>query len=260
MARASRSFLPGLVGLVALALACGQGSEADPATESTPDEAATGPRTFAVHVENVSTESTLALSTGGTAPAPTSPVLWVVHDGSGVLFDEGEPDRGQGLEPLAEEGDPSALAAALEGAAGVASVGAVAVPLGDAEAGPATPGKAFHFEIQAEPGQRLSLAMMFGQSNDLFYAPDPAGIALFDADGQPRSGDVTRELALWDAGTEVNQEPGVGEDQGPRQKAPNTGATEGGDVRLVDDGFAYPPVGGVIKVTVTPTNLASSSR
>ena len=37
-------------------------------------------------------------------------------------------------------------------------------------------------------------------------------IALFDASGRPISGDVSSALGLWDAGTEVNEEPGVGPD------------------------------------------------
>jgi hypothetical protein len=68
---------------------------------------------------------------------------------------------------------------------------------------------------------------MMGQSNDWFYAPAESGILLFK-NGNPISGDITSEIILWDAGTEVNQEPGIRPDQGPRQKAPNTGEAENG--------------------------------
>ena len=94
---------------------------------------------------------------------------------------------------------------------------------------------------------------MFVQSNDLFYAPRDAGIALFDGTGQATSGDRTQELVLWDAGTEVNEAPGVGPSQAPRQSKPNTGADENGVIRPVDDGFRYPAVSEVIRVTITPT-------
>jgi hypothetical protein len=40
--------------------------------------------------------------------------------------------------------------------------------------------------ITAEPGDRLAFASMFVQSNDLFYAPAPAGLAFFA--GRPSSG------------------------------------------------------------------------
>ena len=48
----------------------------------------------------------------------------------------------------------------------------------------------------------LSFTFMFGQSNDLFYAPKNA-IALFDKTGKPIGGDITNQLVLLDAGTEV---------------------------------------------------------
>jgi hypothetical protein len=40
-----------------------------------------------------------------------------------------------------------------------------------AEAGPILPGNAYEFEITASAGELLTLAFMFGQSNDLFYTP-----------------------------------------------------------------------------------------
>lgn len=210
---------------------------------------------FRVRVENVSTAKTLKLSTGETAPAPTAPVLWVVHTNTDLLFTDGAADRGQGLESLAEEGNPEPLAQALKGKAGVVAVGAVAVPLGDMGPGPILPGKAYEFTFTGAPGQKLTLAFMFGQSNDLFYAPDGRGIALFDPNGVPLNGDVTATLVLWDAGTEVNQEPGLGADQAPRQPQPNTGAAERGTVRPVKDGYTYPRTDDVVRVTVTPVSM-----
>jgi hypothetical protein len=206
---------------------------------------------FTVRIENVSTPQTLKLSTGGTAPAPTAPVLWVLHTAANPIFTEGQLDRGLGLEALAEDGNPTALGAALSGQPGIVSVGADAIPVGDAKPGPITPGKAFQFTVSARPGQRLSLAFMFGQSNDLFYAARGQGIDLFP-NGQPLSGDLTAQLVLWDAGTEVNEEPGAGPNQAPRQPAPNTGPSERQAVLPVRDAFTYPPTAQVIRVTITP--------
>ena len=95
---------------------------------------------------------------------------------------------------------------------------------------------------------------MFVPSNDYFFAPDGDGIALFDADNMPINGDVTSQVQLWDAGTEVNQEPGVGPDQVQRQYGPNTGDPDPDDtVRLVVDMFGNVPLTEtVIRVTVTP--------
>ncbi len=67
------------------------------------------------------------------------------------------------------------------------------------------------------------------------------------------SGDVTGQIQLWDAGTEVNQEPGVGPDQAPRQAGPDTGPDEGGVVQIVSDEFSYPDTSATIRVTITAT-------
>ena len=105
------------------------------------------------------------------------------------------------------------------------ALGADDQPVGATAGGPITPGQGYEFEIEAAPGQTLSMAWMFGQSNDLFYSNDRP-IALFDAAGKPVQGDMTAQLALWDAGTEVNEEPGLGPNQGPRQKTPEAGVAE----------------------------------
>jgi hypothetical protein len=105
----------------------------------------------------------------------------------------------------------------------------------------------------------LTIATMFAQSNDLFYAPREDGIALFDAGGKPIAGDVTPQIVLWDAGTEKNEEPGLGPNQAPVQPAPNTGPSEHGVVRPIGkmkDGFHYPSVAEVLRVTIKPGPLA----
>jgi hypothetical protein len=210
--------------------------------------------TFKVRVANVSTPSTLKLSNGTTAPAPNSPVLWFVHTKKAPLFRTGEHDFGKGLEALAEDGNPSMLVKALRGEKGISSVGAVDTAVGADGPGPLLPGGVFEFTITASRGDRLTIASMFGQSNDLFYAPREEGIGLFDASGKPVEGDVTDRILLWDAGTEVNQEPGLGPDQGPRQPKPNTGEDEHGAVRLVSDGFKYPRTSDVLRVTISCGN------
>lgn len=109
-----------------------------------------------------------------------------------------------------------------------------------------------------------SLVLMFGQSNDLFYALNDTGIALFDKKGKPIIGDITSKVSLWDADTEVNEEPGIGPNQAPRQSAPNIGAEEHDSVQLigaVHDGFAYPKTSDVMRIMITPAgNLRSSIK
>lgn len=210
---------------------------------------------FVVRIDNVSTESTLKPSNGTKAPAAVAPGAWLIHKNGEPVFTQGKPDRGKGLEGLAEEGNPAGLAEALGHDPNVLSHGVFNTPVGAGGPGPIGPGGSYEFTVSAASGNRLSFAMMFGQSNDLFYAPGSKGIALFDAKGQPVSGDITSKITLWDAGTEVNEEPGVGPNQAPRQPAPHTGPREHGVVQpisAVKDGFHYPAVSEVIRVTITP--------
>lgn len=223
------------------------------ATSAMADEAGVNKTTFTIHIENVSTPATLRSSSGATAPAPNSPGLWIVHTAKQPVFTAGKLDRGQGLESQAEDGDPSKLAASVKSAKGVIASGVFNTPVGDDKPGPALPGKAYHFTFEASPGDKLTVTTMFGQSNDLFYAPSDEGIALFEK-GAPIRGDITSRFYLWDAGTEVNEEPGFGPNQAPRQSAPNTGPSEKQPVRRIEavkDGFAYPRVDQVIRVTVS---------
>lgn len=212
---------------------------------------------FTVRIENVSTTSTLKLSNGSTAPAPNSPGAFVVQEKPGRLFEAGKVQRGWGLEMQAEDGNPATLAEHCMHHEGVVMAGVFNTPKGDDKPGPAFPGKAYEFTFTAKPGDRLSFTSMFGQSNDEFFSPDPSGIALF-ANGRPVSGDVTSQVYIWDAGTEVNEEPGLGPNQAPRQSAPNTGMAESKPVMKVKDGYAWPKVSDVIRVTISPVQTASN--
>jgi hypothetical protein len=197
----------------------------------------------------------LAARTGLTSPI--APGVYAVHTGSSVLFTAGEADMGEGLEGLAEDGAPGSLASAAAAHSNVSGSGVFNTPEGAGSPAPALPGDAYTFTVTAVPGDRLSLATMLVQSNDLFYAPADAGIALFDAFGEPVTGDITGMVLLWDAGTEVNEFPGVGPNQAPRQSGADTGADENGTVRQVNDGYTYPAVDEVIRVTVTPMGSGS---
>ena len=214
---------------------------------------------FTVRVENVSAGNILKLSNGKTSSVAVAPVLYVIHTNRGPLFTSGKPDRGKGLQALAEDGPPGPLAESLKGQPGIVSVGFTDTPVGATRPGDIWPGQAYEFKVTAKPGERLTIAMMFAQSNDLFYAPREDGIALFDASGKPIAGDVTSHILLWDAGTEVNEEPGLGPNTAPLQPAPHTGRPEHGVVQpisKVKDGFHYPSVGEVLRVTITPGSLA----
>ena len=194
---------------------------------------------FLVRIENLEGSTT-----------PLAPGVWAVHHQEDPIFTEGVADRGQGLEALAEDGNPDQLGAALPNQSGVDSSNIFNTPVGATAPGPLLPGNAYEFTVTAFPSDRLTFATMFVQSNDLFFAPNGAGIAFFN-ENIPTNGDVTNQVALWDAGTEVNEEPGNGANQPPA----SGGEEENGTVQLVsnvNDGFTYPAVDATLRVTITP--------
>lgn len=189
----------------------------------------------------------------GNFATPFAPGVWLLQNQRFTpLFAAGRPDFGDGLEALAEDGSPGPLNAALAANPLVRDHGVFNTPVGASGPGPIFPGDAYEFTFSGNAGDYLNFATMFIQSNDLFVGPSSRGIALFDRRGNPISGDITSRLALWDAGTEVNERPGVGPNQAPRQSGPDTGETENGNVRVVDDGYVYPAVDEVVRVTITP--------
>ena len=178
---------------------------------------------------------------------PISPVIAFVHASGEPLYSVGQPDRGQGLEQLAEAGNPAVLAAAVPGSM------TVDTPVGAAAPGPALPGQSYQFTIMGKEGDRLSLATMFGMSNDWFFGTSPGGVPLFDAFGEPMRGDVTELLSLYDAGTEINEEPGVGPDVAPQQLMPDQGAVDPvKQVREVPAQEYGRPASAHVRVTLTP--------
>lgn len=216
---------------------------------------------FTVQIENITKPDAFTSSTGVKWSLAFSPGVAVVHTDKGPIFTAGKKDRGQGLEAQSEDGDPSMLAKSLQGGKGIKSVAVFNTPVGAKTPGPITPGTAYEFTITAMPGDRLSITTMMGQSNDWFYAPNESGIALFK-NGKAVSGDITSHIILWDAGTEVNQEPGIGSDQGPRQKAPNTGEAENAAVRNAKDvkyGPAFSKVSSVMRVTIKPAQVPGAN-
>lgn len=227
---------------------------------------------FTVRFENVSKPSTLRLSTGKTVAIPLSAGVWAVHTGGNPIFTPGKLDAGLGLKGLAEAGLAREFAANLGSVAGVRAAGAFdkslipritiggmnprkpMIAAGTADgSGMLQSGRYYEFTIDAHPGDRLSLASMIGQSNDGLIATGPEGIALFDATNRPATGNVTARLSLWDAGTEVNEEPGLGRNQGVRQGAPHAGDPERRPIRAMADaefGALWPAVSKMVRVTV----------
>ena len=209
--------------------------------------------TFRIRIQNIAPESE--------TPTLFAPGAWVLHSEPDPLFTIGEADRGEGLEMLAEDGDPTTLAASLHAQGLQAGVFEKPVcadtprPLGHLEF--------YEFEVTASPETPyLSFATMLVQSNDLFVAPAGSGIPLFDDDDKPIGGQfVTNRLKMWDAGTEANEVPGEGAYQAPRQSNTNTGPKdEDTTVRPADDGFNYSTVAESVRVYIAQVPMFERNK
>jgi hypothetical protein len=205
--------------------------------------------TFRVRIENVSDKDGQVAKDGNRWPFALSPGMWVVHRNEVRLYKEGNKAL-SGLELQTEDGNPSGLIQYLDGHHNQMAHGVFNTPVGATAPAPILPGGAYEFTFTAAPGMRLSVITMFGQSNDWFYAPDAEGIDLFN-NGKPLSGDITNMFRLYDSGTEVNEEPGVGASQAPRQKGANMGTDENGKVHKEKTSGFYGKNGELFKVTIT---------
>lgn len=192
---------------------------------------------FSVTIENVSNT--------GLMFTPLSPGVWANHEANAdVLFEQNVPDDGEGLEALAEDGDPTALEVAVATHADVSQTGVFDTPVDGKGPGPLLPGETYEFTFTAEPGSRLSLATMLVGSNDLFVASSPTGIGLFSGGGQPMNErDVSSSLRIWDAGTEYDQAPGQGPMQALHGGGGNMGPSEGAGVNPYNHSTRAIPLG-----------------
>lgn len=209
--------------------------------------------TFRIRIQNIAPRSE--------TPTLFSPGAWVVHNETNPLFTKGEADRGEGLEMLAEDGDPTLLAASLR-TLGL-QAGVFDTPVCADTSRPLRSLEYFEFEVTASPQTPyLSFATMLVQSNDLFLAPAGGGIPLFDNEGEPIIGQfVTDKLHFWDAGTETNEVLGEGANQGPRQLGVNTGPKdEDPVVRPAVAGPNFPTIIESVRVYVVQVPTVERNR
>jgi len=122
-------------------------------------------------------------------------------------------------------------------------------PVGAGAPGPATPGDSYSFTFDAVPGQRLTFATMYITTNDLVFSPIEAGVDLYP-NGEALTGDITNQIILVDAGTEVNQTIGQGADQANQQSGPNTGAVDENNLVRLYDGNDADETEDLIRVTI----------
>ncbi|MEM7258967.1 MAG: spondin domain-containing protein [Pseudomonadota bacterium] len=207
---------------------------------------------FVIRLENISTTETLNVaSDGSTQPVPLSPGAYIVHRNdadSPLLLPRDAANAG--LEAVAEDGNTAPYPGTVPGAA------IFNTPVGADAPGPIGPGGAYEFTVGAVDGDKLGFVTMFIPSNDWFYTPTDADNSLdLFVGGQPVSGEVaSSDIAIWDAGTEADGEPGTGIYQVQRQSTPNSGPADA-DTRvssLTGRGQSVSLNGPVLRVTITP--------
>lgn len=190
---------------------------------------------------------------GGLATGqPFSPPVVVVHDSGYSQWMPGAM-ASPGLILVAEEGDPSVLAAEAMASADVSAVVVGTGPFLDSQV----------ILIEGEPGDLLSIGWMLGRTNDLF-----AG--LYDIVLPDLGTNLEPGVCAWDAGSEVNT--GLIVDLGFYGN-PMTGPDESNPIAMVtmytifDDPdygvltWEFPPLSSITIVPMdsTPTEAATWS-
>jgi hypothetical protein len=185
-----------------------------------------------------------------------STVVWMVHDGEAELCRVGAP-ASIGLEQLVEDGRAERIGEELDGAPGVLAWG-LAIPSARdplRERSPVIqPGEAATLRFWAEPGDQFAFVTGYLAANDKLVGLCGPGVALFEASGEARAGELSWFTQLYDAGTELDEPPGLGANQFERQSRPGAGVDEGGVVRAVRGawmGWDYPPTERIVSVQLS---------
>ncbi len=107
-------------------------------------------------------------------------------------------------------------------------------------------GQSVTIHFSAAKGEALTFATMYGWSNDLFFAPENPGIAVYDSNGTPIQGDVSSNIKLWDNGTRVNQVPGAAVSHPGVAESKNISEVKGTDAQ----GNTYLPASQLVNATL----------
>lgn len=163
-----------------------------------------------------------------------SPAIVIVYTGNtNPIYTLDQKDAGIGLAALAQRGDPSQLVTALGKVPQVKHIYTTGDDMAD-------PGQKMYTQYEAEEGDNLAFALMFGYSNDWFYANQSAVNPL-------SRGDISNNVILLDDGTAVTQYPGAGNAQ---MIFGGTMMPEDQPITKVGDTYPVPSPKDVIKVTI----------
>jgi hypothetical protein len=190
--------------------------------------------------------------------SPLSSVVWAVHEGEVGLYGPGS-QASPGLEKLIEDGRPQQLLEQLGEAEQVQRFGAE-----PPDGAVIEPGGTTQIRFRASPGDHLSFVIGYLAANDKFVAARQMGIPLFDEQGEPLTGDLGWALGLFDAGTEVDEPPGLGPNQFERQsQLDGGGPDENQIIREVHgewNGSEYPQAEQIVGVDVEVVSKIRRNR
>jgi len=135
-----------------------------------------------------------------------SPLVWVVYEdyGFGQVPWQTNTTASPGLTALAEGGATATLLEELKVMKYQQKIKGYGVAQStDQITSPTTMGQEFSFKVTATQRDKLMFASMFVRTNDRFLAPLQPGIPFFIG-MRPNYGE-SKDVAMWDAGTETNQ-------------------------------------------------------
>lgn len=174
-----------------------------------------------------------------------SSVIWAVREDDVGLFGAGS-QASPGLEKLSEDGKPELLLEQMK------DEDLEQFGLAPEDGSVLAPGSRVEFRLLAEPGDHLEFLTGYLAANDKFIAPTRL-VPLFDEQGNPRTGELGWALGLFDAGTEVDEPPGLGSHQFERQSSRGAGPDENTMVREIYgewNGWVYPRAEQILGVRV----------
>lgn len=180
------------------------------------------------------TKMTTKLSSNTGIITGLSPALVVVYRGDkNPIYELGKTDSGMGLKDIAQFGNVAKLQNSLKSLPNVKGVYV-------AGSAPVAPGSKVTTSFNADPGDKIAYATMFGFSNDWFYANEQS----IDSNTK---GDLTSKTSLFDSGTGIDQYPGAGNHQALFGGTPQA---ENMVISKVGNHYPVPAVQNVVKVTV----------
>jgi len=171
-----------------------------------------------------------------------SPVVWAVSNMRETMFTAGQA-ASPGIQAISENGNPAILAAEMQ-----AKLYHGVLFTGVAGSSAINPGAFVEWTVPAILGSTFHLASMYGWSNDRFFGTPAAGTSLFTSAG-PLATSAANFIWLWDAGTAMDEPPGLGPNQARnRGGVPRNPAVWPDESNVVkeayagdNDGFVYQP-------------------